>query len=394
MTKNQTVIFVGKRAGAIQAARHLGRTVILLADSPPGKKDRDIIATFIDCDFYDQTVDWSALAEDISRKQSVAAVCALTERTVLPAAMLRQSLGLPGLQVEMAHRCTDKFLMKQAIRKAGLQSADFINVEAGVSTRHYLDKLGLPLVLKTRVGSGGRGTTIYRHREAIPDTLPQGWLAESFIDGLEMSVESFVYQGKPIFVNFTEYFKPGWANIIPAKAEPELTAAIQEVNHNAIKALGITQGMTHLEIYLTEQGIYFGELAARPPGGYIMELMQEAYGVNFWKRLIALELGQRPDFPTESQRYAGVWLLHPGPGQIRQIDGLAEARTLPRVKRISLRVQPGDEIGQREGVGQETGHIMVTGETRSEVATGLLRAHQLIDIQIASPAEMASATQR
>lgn len=49
------------------------------------------------------------------------------------------------------------------------------------------------------------------------------------------------------------------------------------MNHQVIKALNIKWGLTHLEYYGDRNGELFGEIALRPTGGYIMELIKCAY---------------------------------------------------------------------------------------------------------------------
>ena len=375
------VLFVGKRAGAFQAARTLGLRVLLLADRPPKRSERDVIATYEACDFSAPHVDWAALGRQLSRHHKLEAVFPLTERAVLPAAIIRQEMGLPGLDVETALRCTDKLLMKRAIRAAGLPCADFMATDGRQPGCVYAKALGLPLVLKARRGSGGRGTQVFASLAEAPDLFPADCLAEGFVSGVEMSVESLVYQGQSIFTNCTEYLKPGWANIVPASLPAETRSAVQAVNSAAIEALGVTTGLTHLEVFLTETDVVFGELAARPPGGHIMELIATAYGFDLWQAWIRFELGRLPSLPQQAERSAGVWILHPGPGRLTRLDGQEAAAAVEGVRRVSLRVKVGDQIGERQGVGQEAGHILAVTSSREQTAANLKAAHQQMRIR-------------
>ena len=38
-----------------------------------------------------------------------------------------------------------------------------------------------------------------------------------------------------------------------------------------------------MEVFLGEEGPVFGEIAARPPGGYLMDLIPRAYGFDPWE---------------------------------------------------------------------------------------------------------------
>lgn len=377
-----TVLFLGKRAGAFQGARRLNWRVVVTAEKPPGPKEQDVVAAYFPANFSDRKADWAALAAQIRAGHQITAVFALTEGTMRPAAIMREALNVAGLNVAAAQRCTDKLLMKQTIRAAGLPCADFMVVEGELASQRYVEKLGLPLVLKKRIGSGGRGTQVFLAQEALPDHFPAGWLAESFVTGIEMSVESLVCAGRPIFTNFTEYLQPGWANVVPAALSPDVAASVQAANETALRALGISQGITHLEIFLTPGGVFFGELAARPPGGYIMELIEYAYGFDPWLAWFRLELGQVPQLLTQASRYAGLWILHPGRERVAKLAGRKQAEAVPGVERVSLRVQLGDQVSQRLGVGQEVGHILAVGASRDEVVTSLQAARQIVQIEV------------
>lgn len=331
------LVLVGRRRGAIRAARRLGLQHRVI-DPPDATPDDDVL------------------------RGRVAAVVALTEAAVVPAARLRERLGLAGLSSAAARRCTDKLEMKRTIRAAGIACARFIPVHGAVDAADLIARLGLPLVLKTQAGSGGRGTRVIRSRDELPASVSQPSLAEAFVEGVEMSVESMVLGGVPVFVNFTEYVEPAWANLVPAAPGAQTAEALLELNRRAIAALGIRRGMTHMEVFLTGEGAVFGELAARPPGGHIMRLIDLAYGFDPWAALLTLETGQRFVFPPEATRTAGMRFFHPGPGVVRATHGLDVVCALSSVESVVARLSPGDVVGPRDGTGQHRGYALFTGD--------------------------------
>ena len=168
-------------------------------------------------------------------------------------------------------------------------------------------------MLKAAVGSGSRGTQVVRERDGVPDPLPPGWMAESFVVGVEMSVETFVADDAPLLVNPTQYLVPAWSSLVPAPL-PDLGTLVAHAEA-ARRALGVTSGVAHLEVFLTDDGPVFGELAARPPGGHIMRLMALAYGFDPWEAVLRIALGETPALPEHAERTAAVRILHPGPGE-------------------------------------------------------------------------------
>ena len=376
-----TVALVGLRSGALDAAERLGLSVAAVVESPPGPKTRARLGAVVEADFDGPPGAWVAAA-DALRPLDPEAVVALTERSVVPAAHLRAALGLDGLSVETARQCTDKAAMKRAARAAGLVCAPYVEADEGLDADALVDRLGLPLVLKRCVGSGSRGTHVVRDRAGMPDRLGAGWLAEGFVEGVEMSAELLVADGEALFFNPTQYLVPAWASVVPAPLPEADRAAVRSVAETAARAFGVTRGMTHLEVFLTPDGPVFGEMAARPPGGHLMTLIRHAYGVDPWEAVLEVERGERPALPEAPAQAAAVWILHPGAGTVREADGVEAAQALPGVEAVALRVAPGDVVRPRGGTGEEVGHVVVTGETAAEAAARVRAAREVLRLGV------------
>jgi hypothetical protein len=78
-----------------------------------------------------------------------------------------------------------------------------------------------------------------------------------------------------------------------------------------------------------------------------------------------------------------VWFLHPGAGRVARVEGLDEARAVPGVAKVECRVEVGDVVRGREGVGQHTGRIVADTVTRDATARALEAAHARITIEVA-----------
>ena len=71
----------------------------------------------------------------------------------------------------------------------------------------------------------------------------------------------------------------------------DIKGSVLKLNKMVIEGLNIKWGFTHLEYYMTEEGVLFGEVALRPPGGYIMEVLELVYEQSFWDIFEKVELG-------------------------------------------------------------------------------------------------------
>jgi biotin carboxylase len=361
------VLLLGARRAALAAVKRLGLDALVLHEH----EEWPDLGRPVSFDDPEEVV---RAAREVIGKREVHAVLGLTERSVVAAAHVRAELSLPGIDVACALRCTDKLAMKEAIRARDVRCTDFVAVNGSAHAPELAKRLGLPVVLKRKRSSGSRGQVVARSVTELGDRLENGMLAERYVIGREMSVESFVQDGRVIFANTTEYLVPLHANIVPAALEPDMRAAVHALNAAAIAAVGVERGMTHCELFLTPDGPVFGEIAARPPGGRIMPLLRRAYGFDPWRVLFSIELGERVDVRWKSRRSAGVFMLHPGEGRVADVRGLESASSLPGVHKLVLRVAPGDRVTRRDGSGQDVGYVECVGATRDEVAAALLRA--------------------
>jgi biotin carboxylase len=377
------VLLVGWRPEAARTARERGFEVLLLElGEAPARRRRAVHRGLVLPTRVLASRNLGSPLEDLARGYKVHAVQALTEISVETAARARRHFGLKGIGGLTAHRCRDKFTMKTCIRAAGLACADACRVEAQTRADDLIERLGLPLVLKQRAASGGRGTVVARCCAEVDAAIAPRRMAEAFVEGVERSVESFVLGGEVLFSNVTEYLVPGVANIVPAVlSESDLGHAL-ELNRRAIAGLGFERGITHLELFLQPERAVFGEIAARPPGGRIMKLIEQAYGFDPWRALLQVELGETPELRAAPRSWAGAWFLHPGNGTLLPIEGYEEARAVAGVDRLELRVKEGHVIRPRLGTGVHVGCIEATGSTRDAVARSLREASRLLRLRV------------
>lgn len=371
------LVVVGRRSAAVRAALARSKRVLAATPTLTGSLRREV--TWVRADPATDAEIVDAVSERLTGDR-VAAVLAATESAVVPAARLRSGLGVAGVDPDVALACTDKAIMKRRVGAAGIAHAPFLAGGADVSRARVVREIGLPVVLKSRIGSGGRGTVVARRPEEVPDPLPADRMAEGFLAGRELSVESLVVGGRVRWCNVTEYVEARGVNHLPC--DTTHAAALRRLNDGAVEALGVERGIAHMEVFVTGSGLRFGELAIRPPGGHIMELISLAYGFSAWDAWIAAELGEEPSVQAVASRHAAVRVLHPGPGRVLEAAGVESARAMPGVEAAVLRVEPGDVVAARLGAGQEVGHLIVVGPDRQTTLARLAAASGSVRVRV------------
>lgn len=378
--KPPLVLCVGFRAGIVRAAERLGVVLAVIDRKAPLPALRPRLLGHAVHEWTGPPAELLEVATALVRDRPVAAVLALTEGAVLPAAQLREAFGAPGSSVATAERCADKRAMKAAMRAAGIPCAPYVELGPATRAEQLVDTLGLPIVFKKGRSSGSRGQCIARDIDTVRREMRGRDLAEGFVRGVEMSVEGFLRRGELCFTSTTEYLVPLHANIVPSSVPTETAAELAALLRRATCAVGLGLGVVHMEVFLTPAGVVFGELAARPPGGRLMPLMQRVYGFDPYEALLRIVLDREVEFPSRPRRFAGTWILHPGAGIVTTVVGLDVARSVPGVREVLVRVAPGDVVPPRLGSGQDVGHIDAEGATRDDVAHALERAHAALAV--------------
>jgi biotin carboxylase len=309
-------------------------------------------------------------------------VIAGTEASVVAASLARRVLKARLSPHTVAIRCHDKLWMKRHLSRSGIPMTPFLGGKDDLSPAHIADTLGFPVVTKPRRLSGGRGIHLIADIAQLAKESRRDRLLERFVDAPEISVESFVNERRVLFESVTEYFRKGQVNIIPAELPSETREAVLDLNHRVLSAMNISWGMTHTEMYLTEEGPLVGEIALRPPGGYIMEVLKLCHGLDAWAALLAVELSQPFTFPRKQAAHAAVIVLHPGEGVVRAVSGLEEVSGDDAVVRATVRVQPGDRVAPRLGVGTDVGHVLLKAASRARLLTAIAHVDQTLQIDL------------
>lgn len=370
------VLIIGRRGRCYRAALKMGHSVFLWSDGPMHESRKENLAGWIETPF--KHCDKQLLKAEIAiiRKFDIAFVIAATESSVDIAAMIREEFNLSGTPLKVTNILHNKNEMKLEALKHNIPITTFHLITDKDKPEGLVEKLGLPLVVKPVAESGARGVMVLKSLEEIKAHAKPGLLAEAFVEGSEVSVETFIHNGMPIFHNITEYLHQWKKSIVPSAFEQALEQDIIKINDRVLAGFGVKNGMTHAEFYLTKNGPVFGEMAVRPPGGYYMELIEYAYGFNPWKTYVEIETGTTPKpLPVKANKSACVLMIHPGPGIVDEILGLETVKKLNEVEKFACKVEVGSEIGERDSTSSEVGHVLMSSDSRKR----LLERLQLVE---------------
>jgi biotin carboxylase len=273
------------------------------------------------------------------RGKSVDRVLANWEVLVTLAARMRERWGMPGMSTDTVNGFRDKEIMKERVRKAGLRVPRSRRVKSEKELREAAELIGLPLVVKPIAGAGSADTYAVRapgELEAVikaTRNVPEASV-EEYIEGEEFTYDTVCIGGKPAFENVAAYLpKPlearslEWVSpvIITVRDmyQPRLAKGI-ELGRKVLTALGMTDGFTHMEWFLTPRGeAVFGEIGCRPAGAHLVDQMNYTCDIDLFREWARVACWR--SFEAHSARKYNVGIIFKralGQGRITRIEGL------------------------------------------------------------------------
>jgi biotin carboxylase len=370
------VLLIGHRTGITKALEKLEIPYILWSEKPVKNKIKSLKTIVAE---YPKTEE--ELREFFKGSFAVTDVIAGGEHAVIPASKVRRWLDVKRNSHSVILKCTDKLKMKKYLSEKGIVSTKFLPSKDHTA-EEIVKELGLPVVCKVKLSSGGRGVEFLRTLEEVEKNLKRNVYFEKAIKGKEGSVESFIVDKKILFSSLTEYHLNGGCNKVPAVFSNKIKESLLELNSRVIESLHIKWGLTHLEYYLTKDGILFGEVALRPPGGYIMDTLELVYGQSFWELFVRVEVGLEGISFNQIKDHAASIIIHPGVGSVKRIIGLEKIKKLKSFKKIKIKLKVGDQIKVREGVGEDFGHAFLAHENQEQLNKDVDQFYKIFEIQM------------
>lgn len=220
-------------------------------------------------------MDYDKLWEEVKKVNPCGVASIASELAMHPMNYLLRKLNIPCNSLETEKIATDKYLMRCAMRDAGIDGPRFTLVENNFD-KGVLNDFEYPLIIKPVDLSSSRGVMKINNPEELQDAIDyaMGWsktkqcILEEFIEGKEYSGESIAYDGKYKLLVVTEKSTTGAPHFVetghkqPADLSKEMLDKVEKTLYKAFASMGIKYGAVHPEFRITKDGrICFRKLA-------------------------------------------------------------------------------------------------------------------------------------
>jgi biotin carboxylase len=324
------------------AARLQGVRLLGVVHTLPTGKDKDVYDDFVRVERPLETSDLIAGIDELKRRHgAIFRIIGILEAQQVQLGELRAHFGVEGMSAKTADLFRDKSRMKAALAKAGLPVARNKLVKSLSDGTKFTKEVGFPIVLKPPAGMGSKSTYRMRDDVELADAIASlhiskenPVLAEEFLRGTEYSFETVTIDGKPQ-VHSISHYTPScleavenpwiqWCCYLPRDISgPEYDDA-RKLGFAAVKALGLKDGITHMEWFRRDDGtLAIGEIAARPPGANISIMNAYAHDVDFYRAWVRAVVDGAFDGPWERKYAVGTAFLRgAGRGRVAGVSGL------------------------------------------------------------------------
>ncbi|MFF3358835.1 acetyl-CoA carboxylase biotin carboxylase subunit family protein [Streptomyces sp. NPDC002917] len=226
-----------------------------------------------------------------------------------------------------------------------------------------------------------------------------GALIEESLDGLEIGVEAVVLgPGDIQIIAVTrKRLGPGPAfeemgHCVDANDVLLREPAVSDVITHALEALGITLGVVHADMRLTDSGPRLIEVNACLGGDLIPLLVQLATGINLVRVAAALASGAVPDLTPSRAEAAAIGILYPyTSGRVEELNLSSPDEPWleifePWLERLVWTQQIGNWVSAppASSIADRVAHWVVTGKDTAMCDERLLRTAETVVARIAA----------
>ncbi|MDR2010300.1 MAG: ATP-grasp domain-containing protein [Bacteroidales bacterium] len=275
-------------------------------------------------EFHAISTDDTERVLELAIRRSIDGILTTSDYPVNVVAAVAKQLNLPGIPVELAKLCTNKYAQRHFFHQNN------INIPKHKLINSINDLFSIdffPCIMKPVDSSASKGVKMIHNQKELLEQYPISKefsrlklvIVEEFIHGREFSVETLSQHGKTHIVQITEkqtigegigYFVED-THITPARITFEENNNIEKTVYDVLHKMRIDNCPTHTELKLNEKGIFIIEIACRLGGDYIAsDLVPLSTGVDMLKNVILLSLGKEINIEKTLNKVASVQFIN------------------------------------------------------------------------------------
>ncbi len=320
---------------------------------------------------------------EFAKKNGIDGIMAINDIGAISAFFASQNLGLINPSYLSGICSNDKGIMRDVWKHDKLPQPDYL-IFSDKNDIWDIDKvLDYPIVIKpTYTGGGGRGISVAYNRQdlissifhARPFCKNNRYIAEKYMDGIEVTVDSLVYKGQVYTLAISDKEKPKSKYFVatslnfPADFPELIIDKIKNIVTIATDSFGVSNGATHAELIVDGEDIRLVEMGIRGGGGHLFNTIIEAVsGVNAPQELAKILCGDEPKLQTRYTRGVCYRFFNPNnKGRIKSIQYDEKLVRSDFVLDFGITAKVGDSFDGLIDSMKRVGYVVTAGANREE----------------------------
>ncbi len=333
--------------------------------------------------FYQvSTLDVDAITDVAVKEKVDFLITACTDQALHTVAFVSEKLGLPCyIDYETARNVTNKQYMKQVFADNNIPTAKHFTM-----TELEEDKLAdmeYPLIVKPADCNSSKGVkkvyNIDELRAAFSDAVSfsrtNTAIVEDFVDGLEITVDVQVVNGKATVLSkaYSDKIADNDKFVIfrtrfPVCETDEVNAQIADTAQRIADSFGLKDSLMLIQLISNGKRIFVLEFSARTGGGVKHELIKNVCGFDVISAVVDLTLGQKPTLELRPPiaKYITNTFIYCKPGIYDRIEGFEELKQEGILHSYFVFKWQGAKFDKVENSGDRIGGFTVIADTLEE----------------------------
>ena len=343
--------------------------------------------------YSEENIKW--IIESICQKHKIKGIINFEEENQYEIQKIIQQLGLTSINLKAVEIANDKFKTRRLIDNLGLDNVPYELVKNKDEITQFYKYVGSPIIVKPISGTGSVNIQLIDSDISLQNfKIDETCIAEQYISGEDYSVECISINGVHHLLGITDKEITGIPYFVERQhvvngVGVEYKKLIKEKVFKLLDGLQLKDGISHTEIKINKNNLYFVEVHVRPGGDCIMDLVEKSIGLNPYVLLTTLFTEQRKTLEklimkiSDKPITVGIRYLQHKYGKISSININEEAiKNTKGFFRMYNPYEINTYTHQFKSSFDRDGWIMAYGKNKEEVVATLDSIESLINIEV------------
>ena len=368
------------QAALIQELRHKLKDVeVLLIDFAPNV----VAAKYADRHIVESTMDLAKVKEIAKEEKVDFIITACGDQPLLTMAVVSEELGLPCyLSKKQVLNLTNKMYMKRLMVENDIPTSHFKTF----TSKDVIDTTGLnyPLIVKPVDSNGSKGVRKCKDRAELDKYLPEAFrftlsdtvIVEEFCEGVEISADFYICDGKAKKVMWCQLNKYKvddstqviYQSIIPPTLSEKASETLMQVANKIAKGYEVDNSPLLVQAMVNGDDVKVIEFSARLGGGAKYKTIRNVTGFNVLRANLESMLGEKPDVKiNDDGRCYSRCHIYTNGGVFTAIEGLEDLQQQGTIDEYVLTKPFGVTTGSPKSSSDRVASVFISASSSEEL---------------------------